>query len=91
MENCNTMAPDIAKRLGVIGKNEIEEAAAAARTEQYKRKKRYYHAKQFSGVEEGLLDSFLYDESCKNNNFTVVSVIENPNYCYYTVVYYVEE
>ena len=88
MENCNTMAPDIAKRLGVIGKNEIEDAVA--RTEPYKRKKRYYHAKQVSGAEESL-DSFLYDESCKNNNFTVVSVIENPKCCYYTVIYYVEK
>lgn len=86
MENCNTMAPDIVKRLGAIGKDEIEEAVA--RTEPYKRKKRYYHAKKCSSVEE-ILDSFLYNESRKNNNFTIVSVI--PQYRYYTVVYYVEE
>lgn len=87
MEGCNTMEPDIVKRLGVFTKDETEEAS---RTEPYKRKKRYYHAKKCRGVEEGL-DRFLYDESCKNNNFTVVSVIENPRYCYYIVVYYVEE
>lgn len=39
MENCNTMAPDVAKRLGTIGKDEIEEAVA--RTEPYLKKRKF--------------------------------------------------
>lgn len=56
MENCNTMAPDVEKRFGVIGKNEIEEAVA--RTEPYLKKRKIYRAVSFDSVFG--LDEFLH-------------------------------
>ena len=86
MENCNTMAPDVAKRLGVIGKNEIEEAVA--RTEPYLKKRKIYRAVSFDSVFG--LDEFLHKKSREGHNFTVVKVMVTPN-SRYSLVYYEEE
>lgn len=86
MENCNAMAPDVAKRLGTIGKDEIEEAVA--RTEPYLKKRKIYYATWFDFVTD--LDEFLQKKSRECYNFTVVTVMTTPTRRY-TLVYYVEE
>ena len=80
------MAPDVAKRLGAIGKNEIEEAAA--RTEPYLKKRKIYHAVSFDYLSD--LDMFLQKKSRECYNFTVVKVTVTSR-CKCLVVYYVEE
>ncbi len=83
MENCNTMAPDVAERLS---KNQIEEAVA--RTEPYMKKKKIYCAASFDNVYK--LDEFLHKKSRECYNFTVVKAMVTPH-SRYTIVYYVEE
>lgn len=86
MENCNAMAPDVAKRLGVIGKNEIEEAVA--RTGLFRQKKRKYYMSRGDEQHLELVLSTINEDGYKLEALTDCGDIDCS---WYTIIYSMEE